>query len=280
MTCPICLRGVFTTKASGIVLQYVRDEEGLKLLANGERDLAFMGEDKLAEMSLDGSLSSVNIVDSVPLDCTMVLAGPDSEVTPMQIRRGQTMTVATSYPFLLDQVSAGDCVDLRPRYVSGGCEGYVTSGLCDLSFDIKSSGKTIAMNGLKVYSETQKLRLNVLNACEYDPRSGGDKLFEGMKKVMQTLTERWEQADNLELDSYTLKLVRSPNEQVKKMFSEFGELIQALQRPERDRSEIVAEAADLLYALQVSLARDGISFIDVLEEDVRRNQLSETWVQP
>lgn len=266
-------RGVFTARAGETTLQYVRDVAGLELLNSGERDLAFIGEDKYFELSLNGSLKGVNVVDTVSIDCAMVVAGPDDDgMTPVQMHLGRPMRVATSYPFLLANIAMDPVFDLRPRYVSGGCEGYVTSGLCDLVFDIKSTGETLAVNGLKIYAESKRLSLKVLDACEYDPGTAGDKLLEGLRSVAQTLVGRLKQTENPHVISYTLDLIKSQNKRVKKMGEEFGELMQALLRDETRKTEIIAEAADLLYALQVFLVCEGISLLDVLKEDIRRNQ--------
>ncbi len=272
MKFPRYQRGVFTSVVGNVALQYVRDEEGLKLLNNRQRNLTFIGSDKFAELTLSGALTDTSVVDKVPIRCSMVLAGKPDENVGAYMRLGRPMTVATSYPYVLSEVLKSSPVDLRPMYVEGGCEGYVASGLADLSFDIKSSGDTVTQNGLAIYQETPALTLNVLDSCSYDKRSTGDRLLDDLRAIAETLTARCAQVDVNELESTTLTLMRSPNNRVKKLFEEFGELVQALQRTPTDRREIVSEAADLLYALQVFLSLEGISLLEVLKEDISRNQ--------
>lgn len=212
------------------------------------------------------------MVDKVPIGCSMVLAGKPDENMGLFMKLGRPMTVATSYPYMLSEALKSTPYDLRPMYVEGGCEGYVASGLADLSFDIKSSGDTVRQNGLTIFQETPALTLNVLDSCSYDKRSAGDKLLDELGAVSETLAARCAQVEVNELESTTLNLMRSPNSRIKKLFEEFGELVQALQRTPTSRREIVSEAADLLYALQVFLSLDGISLLEVLKEDINRNQ--------
>ena len=269
---PRCQRGVFTARVGSIVLQHVRDEEGLQLLSDGRRDLAFIGSDKFTELQLNGSLTDPSVIDRIPIECTMVLAGLPDENLPIYMKLGRPLTVATSYPFTLSEALRTSSANLKPVYVSGASEGYVASGLNDLVFDIKAKGDTLRENGLTIYQESSQLTLNVLDACNYDPRSGGDKLLKGMNDVAAILAERCEQINSADVESYTLSLMRSPNQRTKKLFEEFGELVQELQRESKNRSRIISEAADFLYNLQVFLALEGITLIDVLREDIRRNK--------
>ncbi|MCA9332483.1 phosphoribosyl-ATP diphosphatase [Candidatus Saccharibacteria bacterium] len=256
-----------------VALQYVRDEEGLRLLNDGQRDLAFIGSDKFAELSLSGTIKSANVIDSVPIDCSMILAGPDDEgISQVQMKLGKPMKVATSYPFLMNKMVSSSFVDLQPTFVSGGCEGYVSSGLCDLLFDIKATGDTIAANGLKIYLESRKLDLKVLDYCEYDQRSAGDKLYDGLLDVASVLSMRRNDIESMDATSYTLGLMRSQNALVKKLSEEFGELLQALLRSDTNKQEVISEAADLLYAIQVWMTLKGVSLIDVIKEDIRRSK--------
>lgn len=235
--------------------------------------MSFIGSDKYTELRLNGTLKNANVVDTVPIDCSMVLAGLDDDgMSMIQMRLGKPMTVATSYPALLREATKRSFVDLRPMYVSGGCEGYVKSGMSDLLFDIKASGGSVIANELVIYQESQKLNLKVLDYCEYDPRSTGDRLFDGLESVTEVLARRVEQIPDLTEESYTLDLLRSQNKRVKKLSEEFGELMQALLRDQVDRSEVISESADLLYALQIFLAKEGISLVDVLNEVIIRNE--------
>lgn len=251
----------------------MRDESGLELLSNGQRDLAFLGSDKVAELVLNGSLKEVNIVDSVEIDCSLVLAGASSSNTFERVQNGEQLAVATSYPFIFSSTIAETYPDLRLVYVKGASEGYVSSGLYPLVFDIKSSGSSLEANGLEIYTETTKMNLEVLDNCNYANRSPGDGFLYNLLALSETLAERAQQAKSSTKTTYTLELMRDQNKRIKKLGEEFSELLQALLRPVKDRNEIVSEAADLLYSIEVSLALEGISIIDLLVEDIRRNKV-------
>jgi phosphoribosyl-ATP pyrophosphohydrolase/phosphoribosyl-AMP cyclohydrolase len=64
--------------------------------------------------------------------------------------------------------------------------------------------------------------------------------------------------------SYTVKLMRNRNLLLKKIAEESSEVIIAAK--DKDRKEIVYEAADLLYHLMVLLYDEGISMQDIYEE--------------
>ncbi len=69
-------RGVFTAQVGNTALQWTRDERGLELVSQGLSDLTFIGEDKLQELLLAGEYEEPDVVDEVPIDCWLTLAGP------------------------------------------------------------------------------------------------------------------------------------------------------------------------------------------------------------
>lgn len=237
--------------------------------------MAFLGTDKLDEWKLDGRLERVDIVDSVPIDCRMVLAGPasSSRGIPTRLGMGDLLTVATSYPKLLGAFATKKGLNLVVTETpTGSCEAYAIRGRTDLVFDIKQSGKTLAENNLVVYREDEQLKLNVLSdAVIGEPNL--DDMTVALRKIARTYIERLRTASSEPyISSYTIELMRDPNKQIKKFGEEFAELLQALLIKPVNKSNIINESADLLYALQVMLARYGLNIIDVLDEDIRRNQ--------
>lgn len=232
--------------------------------------MMFLGDDKLTELTLNGSLKNVSVIDKIPLGLNMALGGPNDPSVLISMKLGKPMVVATSYPFTLAESARTSFIDLRPRTVGGATEGYVPD-ICDLVFDVKASGRSFEENGILTYAETGPIFLNVMDGCDYDPRSNEDRLIDSLRQISIELLNR-KQTPGSYTESLTVQLLQSQNKRVKKLFEEFGELVQAFQRSEVDRIEIVSEAADLLYVIQVFLTLEGISLIEVLQEDIRRNQ--------
>ena len=74
-----------------------------------------------------------------------------------------------------------------------------------------------------------------------------------------------ERQRNPDPKSYTSKLLRNPNKIRGKMGEELVELVTA-----RGRGNIIWEAADLLYFVQLYLVNRGVAIEDVLKEIMRR----------
>ena len=150
--------------------QWVRDEDGIKMLAANEVDLSFLGEDKLRELQLNGQLSDIREIDRIPMDCKMVLAGIALNAIDLRKRldRGEPLSVVTSYPELARDFAGQRGFNLKvDRVVGGGCEGFVAAKRNDLVFDICSSGKTLVANQLEILEDSDRLSLVVANYCQY-----------------------------------------------------------------------------------------------------------------
>lgn len=237
--------------------------------------MAFLGDDKLQEWTLAGRLTETKVIDKVPIDCRMVLAGPRSKVrdVPTQLGKGDLLTVATSYPKLLGQFAYQRGLNLAVTYMpSGGCEAYASKGRTDLVFDIMQSGDTLKANDLLVYRDGEQLNLNVVTKAAFTEPST-ESLAKGLARVSDTYFRRVrETRENPELSSYTMELLRDPNRRTKKLGEEFAEVIQALLRRPANKQEIVSETADLLYVLGLWLACNGLKLSDALDEDISRNE--------
>lgn len=274
-----CHGGVFTAQVGNISLLYVRDNVGMELLSSGEADIAFLGDDKLGEWQADGRVSDASVVDSVPQDCRFVLAGPRSAVRaiPTQLGTGDLLTVATGYPKLLEAFARERGLNLATTYMpEGGCEGFAASGKTDLVFDIAQSGDTLRDNDLLIYREGDKLSLEVLDGVSYAEASPQDQLEAGLEQIAKAYFERVRQARQPAApdDSYTVGLLRDPNKLTKKIGEEFGEFLQELFAARPDRARLIGEAADLKYAVDLALAIRGVDPVEVVREDIRRNQIT------
>lgn len=123
-----------------------------------------------------------------------------------------------------------------------------------------------------VYREGDKLNMNVVAGIEIND-SNKSSLEQALTRLASTYAERLRMSiENPNANSLTIELMRDPNKLVKKLFEEFGESVQAFMRTPADKDEQINELADLLYPLGIFLAINGLSIVDVLMEDVRRNQ--------
>lgn len=95
---------------------------------------------------------------------------------------------------------------------------------------------------------------------------------EAINRIDTTLANRSTQIGNPEADSYTLNLLRNPNEAAKKFGSEVTEFTFAV--AEEGPSATEAELADLLYAALVLARSKGQPILlgNVLQNLVDRNQ--------
>ena len=92
-------------------------------------------------------------------------------------------------------------------------------------------------------------------------------MFENLEQLIQTIRERKNSSPN---KSYTNKLLNDKNLSVAKVKEEIGELIEAVEQ----NSNIIHEAADVIYHLMVYLEANNIKIEDVLNElKKRQNEL-------
>jgi phosphoribosyl-ATP pyrophosphohydrolase len=190
---------------------------------------------------------------------------------PLKLERGDLLTVTTSYPRTLETYAEYTGFNLKVNQTPrGSCEAYVVAGDSDLTFDIKSTGKTIKENGLKVYREGERVELRVFSSAT-SPNILPDTLGPRLGAITRKLVGRV--MGSYQIGSYTAKLLRDQNTLTKKYGEECAEFLQAMLRQVPDRHELVNEAADLFYVVQVALAKEGLGILDVLEEDIQRNEV-------
>ena len=92
-------------------------------------------------------------------------------------------------------------------------------------------------------------------------------MFENLEQLVKTIRERKNSSPN---KSYTNKLLNDKNLSVAKVKEEIGELIEAVEQ----NSNIIHEAADVIYHLMVYLEANNIKIEDVLNEiKKRKNEL-------
>ncbi|MCA9324021.1 hypothetical protein KC992_02870 [Candidatus Saccharibacteria bacterium] len=265
LLCQIYLRGVFIARSGDILVHFARDERGLDLVSSGQRQLGFIGSDRLDEWILDGSFEEPEVIDCVPIKCRLVLAGLAGVPNRQRLFDGEELVTTTSYPYTTRKVSRVNAWNLVPEFVEGGCEGEVASGLSDLVYDITDTGNTIRDNGLEIIDQSDRLSLVVVRGIK---RATKPDLREQIMRIVDTYRSR---ILSPKIGSLTSLLLRDENEAVKKLGSEFTELLQELLDDESTSDRVVSEGADLLYAVSMFLTKRGLSILDILEEDIRRS---------
>lgn len=249
-----------------------RDSDALALLSAGEIDLMFLGQDKVEEMELAGQLKEYTAVDAVDMNCQLVLAGlrKNIDTIPTRLEERELLTVATSYPYTLGQFALRNSLNLVTSWQpDGSCEAYAATDRADLVFDICNTGKTLAANDLVVYCTGERLSLFVLTAAQVRAPKASE-LESSLQDIAEQLRQRYKQSRQNTKTTYTTELFSDKNKLIKKLGEEFAELMQAILRKPSNKTELVSEAADLLYVIQVALTEQGLTLGDVLKEDIRR----------
>ncbi len=251
-----------------------RDKDAVDLLDKNRVDLAFIGDDKIEEWTDSGNIQSVEVADRVLTSSQFVLAGLATKAweIPTQLGRGELLTVATSYPAVLAKFAVQNGLNLAVAVTpKGSCEAYVTAGDADLTFDIRSTGRTLKENGLVVYREGRTIKLNVCTNVTVCPVENVP-LELSLQNITDTLLRRSIQAreGTAPASSFTARLFQDRNALKKKCFEEFGEFDDACLTG--TRAQLIGEGTDLLTVMQVRLLKRGIGLVDVLKECVRRNK--------
>jgi ATP phosphoribosyltransferase len=129
------------TNNNGIKIIFLRTEEIGSYVQSGIADLGITGYDIVIEKNL----SVENILDLNYGRCQLVLAGPDKRKIQNGIR------IATKYPKITRKYLRRLGINGEIIVSSGATEIKPQLGLSDFIVDLKSTGSTLKMNGLKVY---------------------------------------------------------------------------------------------------------------------------------
>ncbi len=95
-------------------------------------------------------------------------------------------------------------------------------------------------------------------------------IYSGIQGIGETLLDRYENPTSGSLSS---ELMQDENRLIKKLGEEFAEFLRAILKTEVDIQEVKNEGADLLYAIELGMAREGLTLMDLIREDIRRNRL-------
>ena len=138
--------GKLRTEAADFPMElfFLRDDDIPDYVADGVADAGIVGENVLAEKSID-----LEIVEKLGFGrCRLSLAVPKStEYSRLDDLAGKR--IATSYPVLLRQFFASRGVETDIHEISGSVEIAPSIGLADAVCDLVSSGSTLFSNGLR-----------------------------------------------------------------------------------------------------------------------------------
>jgi len=258
----ICLRGVFTRKAEGRLYAITGNSDMVTQIRCQEGDFALLGSDKFDELE-DAAELGYEVVGK--LACRFVLAAPeDGEVS-------ENLQVATSYPRAFQKFLASTGIQAQiSRQMPGKVESAPERGFANAIFDITQTGESLCANKLRVIKGGEQLQLGGLWLT--DNKELDDLDMAGYLASLQTIMQRKQALVDGKLPTtYTEQLLDDVNERVKKLSSESGELVREMCRPDFGRQRFIGEASDLVYAVEVACAAQGISFIQVLNELANRN---------
>lgn len=131
----------------------VRDDDIPGLVMDGVCDLGIIGENVLDEEKLEREFRSANAsFDALSrLDfggCRLSIAVPE-EMPYLGSESLQGLTIATTYPRLLERYLASQNIQAQIVCLKGSVEVAPRAGLADAICDLVSTGATLDANGLK-----------------------------------------------------------------------------------------------------------------------------------
>lgn len=134
-----------------IELLYLRDDDIPQYVADGVADIGIVGENELLEKGKD-----IQVIRQLGFSkCRLCIAVPRSfEYNNIQDLNG--LSIATSYPKILQDFLDKNNLDCTIREISGSVEIGPSIGLSDAIFDIVSTGSTLLSNGLKEVTTVMK----------------------------------------------------------------------------------------------------------------------------
>ena len=156
----------------------LRPWDAIWVAADGGADLAFIGDDLIAE---SGRASEILVLDRYPLSrgdvgqTTVVVAVPDNSPieTPMQLT--DQHVVVTEYPVLAAAKMAEWGVNPQIRTCKGSLEAFHFVGIADAIVENVETGGSLVANGWKVIASilTSQLCLVVSVVGQSDERIAG-----------------------------------------------------------------------------------------------------------
>jgi ATP phosphoribosyltransferase len=123
---------------------FLRDDDIPEYVKDGVADIGIVGENVIYEKQIDNKK-----IEKLGFGrCSLLIAHPDSkELKNLNEINGKT--IATSYPFILNNFLKENNINAKVIELSGSVEIAPSLGVADLICDIVSTGTTLMMNKLK-----------------------------------------------------------------------------------------------------------------------------------
>ena len=170
--------------------------------------------------------------------------------------------VETSRLYLRQSPATGDR-KFRETLYSGDVEITVAEGVNDCCIDTVYSGKTLTDNGLQIIGLPIRFSdLAVISALKSEESLFGKAMAREYAQVLERVLTP--------TDSYTSKVLTNPEKLVRKGVEEMLEL--ALAAIGVGDGKPVAEAADAIYALNMLIAKTGLTLDEIAREMIKRQK--------
>jgi len=132
-----------------IDLMMIRDDDIPGFVSSGICDLGIVGENVFSEEKARGDTFAAQVLERLGFSfCRLSLAVPEaSAYTSLSDMQG--LTIATSYPALLQKALKDEGVQAQTLVMSGSVEVAPRLKIADAICDIVASGATLASNGLR-----------------------------------------------------------------------------------------------------------------------------------
>lgn len=169
-----------------------------------------------------------------PALCLMSRTGSFSEIPPKP-----TIAINRKYELTSKRYLGSVFSSYSVKVYAGDTESKVSNGITDYCVEIVYSGKSRKENGLKVIELIRFSDISLIGVQYKNP---------WQREYQQILQRKLSPTQ-----SYTSKLLKDPNEIIKKLGQELAELVQAFVKGEG----LVGESLDSIYSVMVALANSG-----------------------
>lgn len=200
---------ISTVRNFPLEILFLRDDDIPEYVQDGIADLGIIGQNVLLESG--AQVSNLQLLGFGKCKLNIAVKS-DSSITSTDELAG--LSIATSYPNLLQQFLTKENISANIRNISGSVEIGPGLGLSDAIFDIVSTGSTLKNNGLKsLYTVMESEALLIANP-EVATAPEVLELVERIKSVLRAESTKYVvlnvKQDNLNAIVSLLPGVKSP----------------------------------------------------------------------
>jgi len=165
-----------------IQVLFLRDDDIPDCVSRGVADAGIVGENICFEKN-----KSIKIIEKLGFaKCRLSIALP-KQANYESAKDLNGLTIATSYPVILDKFLKKQGIDASIQQINGSVEISPGIGLADAIFDIVSTGSTLISNGLKEVETVMKSESVLISGQDLDEEKSRilDKLLFRIRAVKQ-----------------------------------------------------------------------------------------------